>query len=179
MDAPAEVETEEERLRREAEEAAAIERAETIMEILEDAKIFLMDITLQDLIQKPKKRYKGLFDMVYFSFLSSGILAKGKEIQQFLKPKAVVAAEGIKHVCGMNKDQRHAYATNIDKFAEAAGFKAVDDAAPKFWWRDMPDPFADPNRTISKERKEEIEKEKEANKKRTRWDNGIAVYLKE
>lgn len=179
-EAPAAEETAEERAKREAEEAAALERAETIWEILEDAKIFLMDVTVQDLIQKPKKRYKGLFDMVYFSFLSSGVLAKGKEMEQFLKPKAVVVAEGIKHVCGMTKEQRHAYATNIDNFATAAGLKPVDEAAaPKFWWRDMPDPFADPNRTLNKERKEELEKEKEANKKRTKWDNGVAVYLRE
>ena len=65
-------------------------------------------------------------------------------------------------------------------FATAAGLKPVDEAAaPKFWWRDMPDPFADPNRTLNKERKEELEKEKEANKKRTKWDNGVAVYLRE
>ena len=98
-------------------------------------------------------------------------------MEQFLKPKAVVVAEGIKHVCGMTKEQRHAYATNIDNFATAAGLKPVDEAAaPKFWWRDMPDPFADPNRTLNKERKEELEKEKEANKKRTKWDNGLAIY---
>jgi hypothetical protein len=82
-------ETEEERKNREEEEAAAMERAGRIMEILEDAKIFLMDLSLKDLMAKPKKRYQNLFDMVYFSYLTAGTLAETEKMKSFLKPKAV------------------------------------------------------------------------------------------
>ena len=171
-------ETEEEKERREFEERAAVERALKIMEVLSDAKIFMMDMTLSDLVKKPKKRYKELFDMGYFSFLSAGVLGKdGEHIQQFFKPKAIVAVEGVKHIIGLKKEQRDAYKINIDAAAkEKAKLVERDDIAPKFWWRDMPEKFPDENAKMSDEKKKRLEEEREKNKKRTKWDNGVAFY---
>merc|ERR1712146_326738 len=171
-------ETKEEKERREFEERAAVERALKIMEVLSDAKIFMMDMTLSDLVKKPKKRYKELFDMGYFSFLSAGVLGKdGEHIQQFFKPKAIVAVEGVKHIIGLKKEQRDAYKINIDAAAkEKAKLVERDDIAPKFWWRDMPEKFPDENAKMSDEKKKRLEEEREKNKKRTKWDNGVAFY---
>ena len=170
-------ETAEERKNREEEEAAALERAGRIMEILEDAKIFLMDLSLKDLMAKPKKRYQNLFDMVYFSYLTAGTLAEAEKMKSFLKPKAVVAVEGIRSVVGLTEEHRTAYGANIDGFAQAMGLKSADEkAGPKFWWRDIPDPYPDTTKKVSKEKQTELDAEKLSNEKRTKWDNGLAIY---
>ena len=147
------------------------------MEILEDAKIFLMDLSLKDLMAKPKKRYQNLFDMVYFSYLTAGTLAEAEKMKSFLKPKAVVAVEGIRSVVGLTEEHRTAYGANIDGFAQAMGLKPADEkAGPKFWWRDIPDPYPDTTKKVSKEKQTELDAEKLSNEKRTKWDNGLAIY---
>jgi dynein assembly factor 3, axonemal len=171
-------ETEVEKERREFEERAAIERAVKIMEVLSGAKIFLMDMSMSDLIKKPKKRYKNLFDMAFFSFLSAGVLGKdGDKIQQFFKPNAVVAVESVKHIVGLKQEQRKAYKINIDAAAkDKAKLIEREDVAPTFWWRDMPEKFVDENATVTDEKKKRLAEEKEKNKLRTKWDNGVAFY---
>ena len=172
------VETEMEKQRREFEERAAIERAVKIMEVLSGAKIFMMDMTMLDLVNKPKKRYKNLFDIAFFSFLSAGILGKeGDKIKQFFKPNAIVAVEGVKHIVGLKKEQRNAYKINIDAAAkDKAKMIERNDVAPKFWWRNMPEKFPDENATVTDEKKKRLAEEKEKNMKRTKWDNGVAFF---
>ena len=40
----------------------------------------------------------------------------------------------------------------------------------------MPEKFVDENATITDEKKKRLEEEKEKNKLRTKWDNGVAFY---
>ena len=136
------VETEMEKQRREFEERAAIERAVKIMEVLSGAKIFMMDMTMLDLVNKPKKRYKNLFDIAFFSFLSAGILGKEGDKSNNFQTNAIVAVEGVKHIVGLKKEQRNAYKINIDAAAkDKAKMIERNDVAPKFWWRNMPRNF--------------------------------------
>ena len=83
----------------------------------------------------------------------------------------------MKHIVGLKREQREAYKINIDAAAKnKAKLVERDDVAPTFWWRDMPEKFVDENATVTDEKKKRLEEEKEKNKLRTKWDNGVAFY---
>ena len=109
--AQAEEESEEERARA---RDKAIRRAQNIMEVLSDVKVFVMGQKVEDLLDRPKKRYANLFDCAFLANKSAHLL-RDKRIKGLFSEGAVINVETTKFVLPLDKkNKQHSKATHDD-----------------------------------------------------------------
>ena len=132
----------------------AIRRAQNIMEILSDVKIFVMGQKVEDLLERPKKRFANLFDCAFLANKSAHLL-RDKRIKNLFSEGAIINVETTKFVLPLEKDNKQRFVDNLAVIAKDLGCKAAP-VQPKFWNR----AWSKKSAAERRERKKEKEKEK-------------------
>ena len=103
------------------------------MEVLSDVKIFVMGQKVEDLLDRPKKRYANLFDCAFLANKSAHLL-RDKRMKGLFADGAVINVETTKFVLPLDKKNKQQFVDNLAILARDLGCKAAP-VQPKFWNR--------------------------------------------
>ena len=88
--------------------------------------MFLIGGDLRDVLDKPKKRFQGLFDCVVLSSTAAHNM-KRAELNTLLKPNAVTLVETAKYMVPIQGKAKSNYMDSVNTMATALGWQACGD----------------------------------------------------
>merc|ERR1712166_1612908 len=99
--------------------ARALKRAATIVEVLSNVKVFVVGQTLNQIMERPKKKFTNLFDMCFLANKAAHVLHDERFPYLCKKKNAVVCIETAKYVIPLEKKNE----TNICRKSRRNGKK--------------------------------------------------------
>merc|ERR1711871_601682 len=102
----------------------AVRRAQNIMEVLSDVKVFVMGQRVEDLLDRPKRRFSKLFDCAFLANKSAHLL-RDKRIKGLFKEGAVINVETTKYVLPLEKTTKQRFVDNLAVIAKELGCRAA------------------------------------------------------
>jgi len=143
--------------------ARALKRAATIVEVLSNVKVFVVGQTLNQIMERPKKKFTNLFDMCFLANKAAHVLHDERFPYLCKKKNAVVCIETAKYVIPLEKKTKQIFVERVDGMAKKMK-ASKGKVQPVFW-----------NRTWSKESAAERRAKKRAAELAEAAANGEAV----
>merc|ERR1712195_231895 len=98
--------------------ARALKRAATIVEVLSNVKVFVVGQTLNQIMERPKKKFTNLFDMCFLANKAAHVLHDERFPYLCKKKNAVVCIETAKYVIPLEKKTKQIFVERVDGMAK-------------------------------------------------------------